>query len=141
MMWIWSISETRVDRLHEFCPGGVTHRCHANENPHRRPTPNPPMKPTSILLLTATILASTVLLYAQDQSPPPAVTATPLAYEALPTLDAREILQPQYLQGPNFTVRTSVPTYSGSNHYTIDSDFGVFEAEGNEMLMRRVAEI
>ena len=31
--------------------------------------------------------------------------------------------------------------YSGSNRYTIDSDFGVFEADGNEMLMRRVAEI
>ena len=25
--------------------------------------------------------------------------------------------------------------------YTIDSDFGVFEADGNAMLMRRVAEI
>jgi hypothetical protein len=34
-----------------------------------------------------------------------------------------------------------VPTYFGSNHYTIDSDFGVFEADGNQMLMRRVAEI
>jgi hypothetical protein len=34
-----------------------------------------------------------------------------------------------------------VPTYSGSNRYTIDSDFGVFEADGNQMLMRRVAEI
>ena len=34
-----------------------------------------------------------------------------------------------------------MPTYFGSNHYTIDSDFGVFEADGNQMLMRRVAEI
>ena len=59
----------------------------------------------------------------------------------MPTLDASVILQPQYFQGPNFTVRNAVPTYSGSNRYTIDSDFGVFEADGNEMLMRRVAEI
>jgi hypothetical protein len=38
-------------------------------------------------------------------------------------------------------VRNPVPTYSGSNRCTIDSDFGVFEADGNQMLMRRVAEI
>ena len=59
----------------------------------------------------------------------------------MPTLNASTILQPQYLQGPNFTVRTAVPAYSGSNRYTIDSDFGIFEADGNQMLMRRVAEI
>ncbi len=34
-----------------------------------------------------------------------------------------------------------MPTYAGANAYTIDSDFGVFEAYGNDMLMRRVAEI
>jgi hypothetical protein len=45
------------------------------------------------------------------------------------------------LQGSNFTVRNAVPTYSGSNQYTIDSDFGVFTAGSNQMLMRRVAEI
>jgi hypothetical protein len=99
------------------------------------------MKPTSILLLTASIFARTVPLYAQVQSPTPAATAAPVAYEALPTLNASVILQPQYFQGPHFTVRNPVPTYSGSNHYTIDSDFGVFEADGNAMLMRRVAEI
>jgi hypothetical protein len=100
-----------------------------------------PMKPTSILLLTATIFATTVPLHAQVQSPTPAATAAPVAYEPLPTLNASVILQPQYFQGPNFTVRNPVPTYSGSNHYTIDSDFGVFEADGNAMLMRRVGEI
>jgi hypothetical protein len=99
------------------------------------------MKPTSILLLTASIFVRTVPLHAQVQSPTPAATAAPVAYEALPTLNASVILQPQYFQGPNFTVRNPVPTYSGSNHYTIDSDFGVFEADGNAMLMRRVGEI
>jgi len=73
------------------------------------------MKPTSILLLTATILATTVSLHAQVQSPSPAATAPPVAYEPLPTLNASVILQPQYFQGPNFTVRNPVPTYSGSN--------------------------
>ena len=99
------------------------------------------MKSIAILLLTATILATTFSLHAQVQSPSPAVTAAPAAYEPLPTLNASEILQPQYFQGPNFSARNPVPTYSGSNHYTIDSDFGVFEADGNQMLMRRVAEI
>ncbi|MGA8660047.1 MAG: hypothetical protein WB586_28345, partial [Chthoniobacterales bacterium] len=69
------------------------------------------------------------------------ILGAPVAYEPLPTLNASVILQPQYFQGPNFTVRNPVPTYSGSNHYTIDSDFGVFEADGNAILMRRVAEI
>ena len=41
----------------------------------------------------------------------------------------------------NFTVQNPVPIYFGSNQYTIDSDYGVFTADGNAMLMRRVAEI
>ena len=99
------------------------------------------MKPISVLLLTAATFATAALLHAQVQSPSPAASAAPVAYEPLPTLKASVILQPQYLQGANFSVRDPVPTYSGSNRYTIDSDFGVFEADGNQMLMRRVAEI
>jgi hypothetical protein len=38
-------------------------------------------------------------------------------------------------------VREPVPTYFGANQFTIDSDFGVFEASGNEMLLRRINEI
>jgi hypothetical protein len=38
-------------------------------------------------------------------------------------------------------VREPVPTYFGANQFTIDSDFGVFEADGNEMLVRRINEI
>jgi hypothetical protein len=107
------------------------------------------MNPNSFLLGTA-ILTIVVRVHAQDPtavsqtpavSPQSTVSPTPAVFEPLPTLDASVILQAQYLKGPNFTVRNPVPTYSGSNHYTIDSDFGVFEADGNEMLMRRVAEI
>jgi hypothetical protein len=100
------------------------------------------MKLTSILLLTATSLAVTASAPAQTPQPPTATTpaaATP--FEPLPTLNAATILQPQYLSGANFTVRNAVPTYSGSNQYTIDSDFGVFTAGSNQMLLRRVAEI
>jgi hypothetical protein len=93
------------------------------------------MKPIFALQLTVSTLVTTVPLHAQVQSPSPAAepsaTAAPvITYEPLPTLDASVILQPQYLHGPNLTVRNAVPTYSGSNRYTIDSDFGVFEADG-----------
>jgi hypothetical protein len=67
--------------------------------------------------------------------------APAVPFEPLPTLNAAAILQPQYLAGANFTVRNAVPTSSGSNQYTIDSDFGVFTAGSNQMLLRRVAEI
>jgi len=73
---------------------------------------------------------------------PPATPGAPaVPFEQLPTLTAANILQPQYLSGPNFTVRPAVPAYAGENQYTIDSDFGVFSAGSNQMLMRRVAEI
>ena len=38
-------------------------------------------------------------------------------------------------------MRDPVPTASGMNQFTIDSDFGVFEADGNEMLLQRLKEI
>ena len=63
------------------------------------------------------------------------------SFEGLPELKASEILKPEFLKGPHFTVRESVPTSSGTNDFTIDSDYGVFEADGNAMLMQRVEEI
>ena len=38
-------------------------------------------------------------------------------------------------------MREPVPTYFGANQFTIDSEFGAFEANGNEMLVRRINEI
>jgi len=95
------------------------------------------MKPTIIVLLTCIGLAGAGPLDAQTRSG----SSTPGSFESLPTLDAATILQPQYFAGVNFTVRNPVPTYSGSNQYTIDSDYGVFSADGDATLMRRVAEI
>src|SRR6476469_3276808 len=63
------------------------------------------------------------------------------SFEELPELKASEILKPEFLKGPHHTVRESVPTSSGQNQFVIDSDFGLFEAEGNEMLQRRVKEV
>lgn len=63
------------------------------------------------------------------------------SFEELPELKASEILKPEFLKGPHFTVRESVPTSSGANQFVIDSEYGVFEADGNEMLTRRVKEV
>jgi hypothetical protein len=62
-------------------------------------------------------------------------------YEELPELKASEILKPEVLKGQHHTVREPVPTSAGMNQYVIDSEFGVFDAEGNEMLLRRVKEV
>jgi hypothetical protein len=67
------------------------------------------MKPISVLQLTAATFATAALLHAQVQSPSPAASAAPVAYEPLPTLKASVILQPQYFQGANFSVRESRP--------------------------------
>ncbi len=79
--------------------------------------------------------AATFSLVAQD------VASTKSAFEPKPVLNASEILRPEYRKGFNFTVRDQVPTNAGWNYFTIDSDYGVFEASGNMMLMRRVSEI
>src|SRR3954447_7511409 len=74
------------------------------------------------------------------QTPPP--TPEPAAaYEELPELKASEILRDDIITGPYHHVREEVPTYSGANRFTIASQFGVFEADGNEMLLRRINEI
>ena len=64
-----------------------------------------------------------------------------VAFEELPELKASEILKPELLKGPHHLIRDPVPTASGMNQFTIDSDFGVFEADGNEMLLQRLKEI
>lgn len=76
------------------------------------------------------------------QGPEPGVTTTtPSDFEELPELKASEILKPDILKGPHHTVRESVPTASGMNQFVIDSDYGVFDADGNEMLLRRIKEV
>src|ERR1043165_4733292 len=62
-------------------------------------------------------------------------------YEELPELKASEILRDTILNGPHHQVREEVTTQSGANHFAIDSHFGIFTAEGNAMLVRRVDEI
>ena len=97
-----------------------------------------------LLALTLLIPIAPSFLFAQvEVTPTPADSSAEmvLPYEELPELKASEILRPEILNGPHHKVREEVSTYFGANHYVIDSEFGVFEADGNEMLIRRVNEI
>ncbi|PYJ36981.1 MAG: hypothetical protein DME84_09200 [Verrucomicrobia bacterium] len=96
-------------------------------------------KQTSILFLTMVL---SVALPCVAQTPEPfEVRRAEAAFEELPELKASEILKPELLKGPHYVVRDPVPTASGMNQFTIDSDFGLFEADGNEMLLQRLKEI
>ena len=88
----------------------------------------------------ALVIIAAITCPAQNPEPSNPVNTTP-DFEELPELKASEILKPEILKGPHHTVREPVPTSSGMNQYVIDSDFGVFDADGNEMLLRRVKEV
>src|SRR5436190_15890646 len=99
------------------------------------------MKKCRTGFLTVTIaIGGAIVCLAQNPAPSDAGTTAP-DFEELPELKASEILKPEILKGPNYTVREPVPTSSGMNQFTIDSDFGVFQADGNEMLLQRLKEI
>src|SRR5215475_2987309 len=96
-------------------------------------------KQTQILFAVVALGAALPCL---AQTPEPfEVRRAEAVFEELPELKASEILKPELLKGPHFEVRDPVPTASGMNQFTIDSDFGVFEADGNEMLLQRLKEI
>jgi hypothetical protein len=91
------------------------------------------------LFLALTVTATFQCL---AQTPEPfEVRRAEAVFEELPELKASEILKPELLKGPHYVVRDPVPTSAGMNQFTIDSDFGVFEADGNEMLLQRLKEI
>ena len=92
------------------------------------------------ILSLALTLAATVQCLAQTPEPFE-VRRAEVAFEELPELKASEILKPELLKGPHYVVRDPVPTASGMNQFTIDSEFGLFEADGNEMLLQRLKEI
>ena len=65
----------------------------------------------------------------------------PVAYETPGILDAYEILPPELLEGKNFWLDRRVVSYGLNNRYTINSHFGKFEANGEDMLRIREHEI
>ena len=93
----------------------------------------------ALSLWLSILIGASLSCFAQGEQP--TAPADQGSFEELPELKASEILQPEFLKGPHFTVRESVPTSSGANQFVIDSDYGVFDAGGNAMLMQRIAEI
>src|SRR5947208_6842733 len=88
------------------------------------------------------VLALDPALQCLAQTPEPfEVRRAEVAFEELPELKASEILKPELLKGPHHVIRDPVPTASGMNQFAIDSDFGVFEADGNETLLQRLKEV
>src|SRR5213596_3418422 len=92
------------------------------------------------VLSLALALAATVQCLAQTPEPFE-IRRAEVAFEELPELKASEILKPELLKGPHYVIRDPVPTGSGMNQFTIDSDFGLFGADGNQMLLQRLKEI
>src|SRR5215467_8350271 len=97
---------------------------------------------TTQIRILCVFLTLSATLPCLAQSPEPfEVRRAEAVFEELPELQASEILKPEFLKGPHFVVREPVPTSAGMNQFTIDSDFGVFEADGNEMLLQCLKEI
>jgi hypothetical protein len=62
-------------------------------------------------------------------------------YEPNPVLKASQALPASLVSGPHFKVDEAVPTDGYTPAYTIQSDFGKYDARGREMLEVRVHEI
>lgn len=92
------------------------------------------------LSLSLSILVG-VILPTFGQNAPSVSPIDANSFEELPEFKASEILKPEYLKGSHYTVRERVLTGSGVNQFVIDSDFGVFDADGDAMLVRREKEI
>ena len=63
------------------------------------------------------------------------------SFESYGVRSAREILPPALQRGKHFKVRDDVISYDYLHHYTVDSDFGVFEATGDGALRKLAGEI
>ena len=78
------------------------------------------------------VIAVTANFAFAQSEPSPQTAEVSNSYEELPELQANSILRPEILAGPHHKVREPVPTYSGTNHFTIDSEWLLIwlDAEG-----------
>lgn len=73
----------------------------------------------------------------------PAISQTPgpKAYEVAPVLQASMLLPQELLMGPHHRVREAAPSDGYLTHFTIDSDYGVFQCAGRRQLEQRIKEL
>lgn len=83
-------------------------------------------------------------------TPPPPVAlpsdderraAEAAGFEVPPVQSARDLLAPELVAGPEFTVEDAVYADGNTHIYTITSDFGTFHARGDDMLLEQLREI
>ncbi|ABK16702.1 hypothetical protein [Syntrophobacter fumaroxidans] len=73
--------------------------------------------------------------------PPGADAAPATRYEHPANRVVTDVLPPEMIQGPHFRVENKVVSYGYMNRFTVTSDFGVFEAQGNTALRKLLKEI
>ena len=69
------------------------------------------------------------------------LTGNTNAFEAVPLLNASDLMPAEILSGPYHQVEEAVTNDGFTNNYNIQSDFGNFKAFGNDMLITRVKEV
>jgi len=86
---------------------------------------------TTVALATASVLIMGTLTTVRAQS----------GFEAEPVLKATDLVAPELLKGPHFTVDNRVPINGFLARFTIRSDYGTFDAHGIHMFQIRVKEV
>ena len=71
----------------------------------------------------------------------PAISWAQSGFEAEPVLKAKDLVAPELLKGPNFTVDERVPVVGFLARFTVRSEFGTFDVHGTHMLHVRIPEI
>jgi len=85
----------------------------------------------SISGLAMALVVSTTVVMAEAQS----------GFEQPPVLRARDLVAPELLKGPNFTVDDRVPVKDFLARFTLRSTYGTFDVHGIHMLHVRVREV
>ena len=87
--------------------------------------------------IVTAIAAATILITGGAGTPVQAQSG----FEKEPVLNARNLVAPELLKGPYFTVDDAVPVKGMLARFTIRSPYGTFEAHGIHMLAIRVTEV
>src|SRR6266850_11382 len=99
----------------------------------------PPMPMTPIFVQISRTLAFAMLAGAAHLSV--AAAAPPVSFETPTPHPATDVLPAELLRGPHFTVAPMVQNLGYINAYIVNSDFGLFSANGDMMLRRLIREI
>ena len=89
------------------------------------------------MAMTLAALVAAIVLTGSSVTPAQAASG----YETEPVLNAKDLVGPELLKGPHFTVDAKVPVTGFIARFTVRSSFGTFEAHGLRMLPITVNEV